>query len=296
VAASILGVGRSMAKIGDAKKFSIDLLKRTDYCSYLTRHFIPRASRDAWTAVRAFNITTAAGRIDSEAALKRLEWRKWNIDQLYRGKVIDEPVSVLLKEAIQQFSLSRTFFGKILDARMGLVRQPTFLDLDQMQEYCENTYSSLLYLSLETMQTRNIQMDHVASHIGKALGISIILKSIPVMAQQGHVAIPIQTCIDNNTTQEDIITNGPNARGITDAVFQIATIANDHLITARRMISQVEETVLRRGFSGLLDAVHVQYYLDKLESADFNVFRVAPIRSNPILLYKIWSADGKARL
>lgn len=38
--------------------------------------------------------------------------------------------------------------------------------LEDLEKYCEDTYSSLLYLTLECLGVRNVTADHAASHIG----------------------------------------------------------------------------------------------------------------------------------
>ena len=47
--------------------------------------------------------------------------------------------------------------------------------------------------------------------------------------------IPAEITAKHSVTQEDVFRHGPHAAGIEDAVFEFATIANDHLLTARDM-------------------------------------------------------------
>lgn len=51
--------------------------------------------------------------------------------------------------------------------------------LADLEEYGEMTQSSLLYLTLETLDVRSVEADHVASHIGKALAIATLLRGTP---------------------------------------------------------------------------------------------------------------------
>ena len=37
-----------------------------------------------------------------------------------------------------------------------------------VEQYCEETVSSLLYLQLETLGVKHVDSDHIASHIGDA--------------------------------------------------------------------------------------------------------------------------------
>ncbi|KAI9851096.1 MAG: hypothetical protein M1824_002905, partial [Vezdaea acicularis] len=126
--------------------------------------------------------------------------------------------------------------------------------------YAENTYSSLLYLLLESLPLRSLPADHLASHIGKAAGIAAVLRGIPLLAfpgpprdhsaqtafggtsgahQQGAVLLPLDVMARHGVVEEDVLRQGGAAPGLTDAVFEVATRANDHLITAREMLRSI---------------------------------------------------------
>jgi NADH dehydrogenase [ubiquinone] 1 alpha subcomplex assembly factor 6 len=47
--------------------------------------------------------------------------------------------------------------------------------------------------------------------------------------------IPVEITAKHGVSQEDVFRRGPQAAGIEDAVFEFATIGNDHLLTARDM-------------------------------------------------------------
>ena len=88
-----------------------------------------------------------------------------------------------------------------------------YLSTREMEEYAENTFSSLLYLTLETAGepvgvvkgrhdhnldcvvylsgVRDVQADHAASHLGKAEGIVTLLRSIPYHLSRRRVLIPM---------------------------------------------------------------------------------------------------------
>jgi len=50
--------------------------------------------------------------------------------------------------------------------------------------------------------------------------------------------IPAEITAKHGVMQEGVFRNGPRAVGIEDAVFEFATLANDHLLTAREMFKQ----------------------------------------------------------
>ena len=87
---------------------------------------------------------------------------------------------------------------------------------------------------------------------------------------------------------------GPEAGGLRDAVFEIATRANDHLITARKMLGEVGEEGRGKGvFATYLPAVAVSAYLERLEKADFNAFEPGLMRREWRLPWRVYRAAGK---
>lgn len=109
--------------------------------------------------------------------------------------------------------------------------------------------------------------------------------------------------------EEDVFRHGAEAPGLRDAVFTVATRASDHLITARQMLTnlragqdvghdfehegeegheyntgdssnnsgvstsnaQLEE--VERAFGVLMPAVSTSLWLDRLQAADFDIFK-----------------------
>jgi NADH dehydrogenase [ubiquinone] 1 alpha subcomplex assembly factor 6 len=121
---------------------------------------------------------------------------------------------------------------------------------------------------------------------------------------------------ETGVREEDVYRRGPEAEGFQDAMFQVATRANDHLITAREMLKNIQagehpgheyehqaeeqheypnssscqenfDTVLRRAFCVLLEGVPANDYLTRLETENFNPFTV---KSSWKLPWKLWRA------
>lgn len=57
------------------------------------------------------------------------------------------------------------------------------------------------------------------------------------------MVIPAEITSKHGVRQEELVRRGPEAKGIDDAVFEFATLANDHIITARSMLKE-------EGFNG----------------------------------------------
>lgn len=242
-----------------------------------------------------------------------------------------EPVAVLLSAASAALAsqtegknkLSKGWLHRVVNTREQYLHNPPYPDLAAVESYAENTYSTLLYLTLSSLPVTSLTADHLASHIGKAQGIVAVLRGIPLIAfpappnkrsnqtlsadslgssnHQGSVLLPLDVMVQAGVREDDVLRNGAEAKGLRDAVFTVATRANDHLITAREMLKNLkaghdvghefehgdedehmsgrrdtssgEQLVdVDRGFGVLVQAVAAQRWLDRLQTSDFDVF------------------------
>jgi len=95
--------------------------------------------------------------------------------------------------------------------------------------------------------------------------------------------LPLDVCAEVGLRQEDVLRraqgrvrkgggDGEDAVGkLKEVVFRIATLANDHLITARKMVAE-EPAARGVAFSGFMRAVPTAIYLERLERVDFDPF------------------------
>ena len=217
-----------------------------------------------------------------------------------------------------------------------------YVDLDALERYAEETYSTLLYLTLQSLPVASTSVDHIASHIGKATGIAAVLRGLPLLAfppppnhhsnnptnlpegssgaaaamalgiqqrgsRQGSVPLPLDVMAQAGVKEEDVLRLGSDAPGLRDAVFAVATRANDQLLTARQMLDnamgRVEgESEIEGEFNGtnrnekkpdnsnnddndrqsrdvvtafgvFMPFVATNLWLQKLQRLDFDVFR-----------------------
>ena len=95
----------------------------------------------------------------------------------------------------------------------------------------------MLYLLLSLLGLPSSTLAHAASHLGVAHTFSTLLRALPYHAKKGQMVIPAEITAKHGVNQEEVFRRGPNAPGIDDAVFEFATVANDHLITARDMFN-----------------------------------------------------------
>lgn len=306
---------------------------------------MPRSARDAYDAIRTLNLELARlPETVSNPTIGQFRTQFWKdtIARTFSGNPPREPISILLHKAITDLadragpgstSSLKFWLLRMINTRQQHMENKPFASLAALEEYGENTYATLMYVTLATMPLRSVHMDHLASHIGKACGIVATLRGIPVLAapsQSIHgpagssvgntrnpaVLLPLDIMAEVGLREEDVFRKGPNAEGLQDAVFKVATRANDHLITAREMLKNLKAgegagheyehegeaehiysavspdadstaSDLRRGFGVLLESIPAADYLQRLEGANFDPFQ---LRSSWKLPWKIWRA------
>jgi NADH dehydrogenase [ubiquinone] 1 alpha subcomplex assembly factor 6 len=218
----------------------------------------------------------------------------------------------------------KSWFMKIINTREQYMDNKPYPNLNALETYAENTYSTLMYLTLAALPLHSMAADHVASHIGKATGIAAVLRGLPLLAfppppnhhsnnaafggahgaggRHGAVVLPLDVMVEAGVKEEDVFRMGADAPGLKDAIFTVATRANDHLITAREMLKNLQQGKdaghdfehegeegheyaevdqkgnaqkedLERGFGVLMQAVPTRLWLERLEKADFDVFK-----------------------
>ncbi|CAG8976198.1 hypothetical protein HYALB_00011129, partial [Hymenoscyphus albidus] len=352
------------ADVNGARAYCSKLVKTFDSPSYTLQSFIPghHSTRDAYLAIRALNIELA--RIPdlisnpTVGALRMQFWRD-NITRTFANTPPKEPVAILLHNALtllqsRDASLSTNFmkgwFMKIINTREQYMDNRPYTTMDALETYAEDTYSTLSYLTLAFVPIKSMAVDHVASHIGKATGIVAILRGLPLLAfppppnhhsnneafsaamggkgkgqTQGSVVLPLDIMAEAEVKEEDIFRHGGDAAGLKDAIFTIATRANDHLITAREMIknlqqgkdaghefehegeeghrystrSATEESQIRdlhNGFGVFMPAISTQMWLNNLEKHDFDVFNPELRKGDWRLVWKAYRAFSNLSL
>ena len=257
--------------IRNALSYCVHEVHKHDYVHYLTSLHLPVGVRTAAFTLRAFNVETS--RILESArelnlALMRLQWWRDAVTGIYQGKTLEHPVVTALSVAVKEHKLSKHWFTRLLDARQNDLESEgsprTMLDVEK---YAENTASALLYLTLEAAGIRSTSADHAASHVGKAEGISLLLKSSYHHSLYRRSYIPIEVAAKHGVSQEDIYRK-MNSESLAEAVYEVASVADAHLKQAHALAN----TVPLAAIPVLLPAVPTRVLLDVLKKVHFNVF------------------------
>ncbi|CAM1509854.1 Fc.00g001890.m01.CDS01 [Cosmosporella sp. VM-42] len=335
------------ADVESARRYCLTQLQTSDYDAHLIRRFVPRPVQDTYAALRTLNLELVRlPELVSNPTIGTLRMKFWqeSIDNTFAGRPPREPICILLHKSLQELEERagsstkksiKFWISRLVRTREKHMSNRPYGTLASLEEYAENTYSTLMYATLASMPLRSMHVDHLASHIGKACGIVAVLRGIPILAapsppvttpsgqepptREPSLLLPLDMMAESGVKEEEVFREGPQAHGLQDAVFKVATRANDHLITAREMLKKLKagedpghefehhgegehfyeeesDTLreLRQGFGVLLEAIPAAQYLEQLEKADFDPFAVKT--GGWKLPWSIWQALSKERI
>ncbi|KAH6757429.1 Terpenoid synthases superfamily protein [Perilla frutescens var. hirtella] len=231
-----------------AFSYCVQQVRSYDYHHYICLLELPQNMRKSAFAIRAFNVETARAMdvaSDPRIGLMRLLWWQEAIDKIFSNKLIEHPVAQAL----------------------------AYVKLEELERYAEDTMSTILYSTLQAGGIRSTSADHAASHIGKASGPVLLLKSLPYHASRNRhfPYIPARVAEKHGLL---VIQGGrseicmDSREGLCNVVFETASVANSHLQKAR----ELAKTVPGEAHPILLPAVPAQVILDSLGRVQFDVF------------------------
>ncbi|XP_048576443.1 NADH dehydrogenase (ubiquinone) complex I, assembly factor 6 [Nematostella vectensis] len=262
-------------------QYCVNLVRRIDYENFLCSLLIPKSSRNSVLSIRAFNAELAQVRDSvSERDIGRMRMQFWKdtLQSIYKGSAPQHPVALELAKAVEKHKLSKMWFTRMIEARESNLDERAYPNTKSLETYAENSASSVLYLTLESLGVKDVNADHAASHVGKAFGIVTLLRATPYHGNRGKVLLPNDILIKHGVSHQDII-RGSTSQPVKDAGFELASLANTHLNMARALKSKLPKAALR----ALLPAVSCQEYLNHIQRADFDLFHPTLRERNQLL-------------
>lgn len=269
----------SSNSIRAAFSYCVQQVRNYDYHHYLCLLLLPPAMRRAAFAFRAFNVEIARAMdvaSDPRIGLMRLLWWREAIDKIFAKKLVEQPVAralsaVISERKINKHWLKRSVEARINDAEKEDGRIPA--SIADLEKYAEDTVSTILYITLQAGGIESAAADHAASHIGKADGILLLMKSLPYHAgRSGRIPyIPAEVAEKHGLLS--VTENGRSSEirmeeKLSDSVSEVASVARAHLRKARELAASVPVEAV----PVLLPAVGVQVLYESMERCNFDVF------------------------
>ncbi|XP_055371359.1 NADH dehydrogenase (ubiquinone) complex I, assembly factor 6 homolog [Condylostylus longicornis] len=271
-----LGLKRFCSNTNKTDKFSenycLNLVQKHDHENFLCTLLLDDKKRRNVFSVRAFNVEIAKiGSTVSEDAIAKMKLKFWfdSIDKCFNDKssyVEDHPVLKEIKNTTNQHKLSKIYFKRLVTAR-DRPSNMSFITIKDLEDYAEQTVSTIFYIILEIYGVKDINVDHAISHLGKAQGIVNLIRSIPFRKRSEAISIPQEILNKHGVSQERILRDKVDDKGVEECIFEVATCAHQHLEKSRQLSKHVPRSLTEI----FLPAVAVQRYLDRLRKANFRL-------------------------
>uniref|UniRef100_A0A0W0F3I2 Uncharacterized protein n=1 Tax=Moniliophthora roreri TaxID=221103 RepID=A0A0W0F3I2_MONRR len=225
----------------DPAQYCRDFVQKHDYESFLISHFYPKEFQGGYFALKAFSAELAMVQdavTNSTIGAMRMQFWRDAVKSISEGRPPRHPIAMALHDTSQVANLPPYHLKRMIDARDAELQLPVHLTTDSLTAHAESTSSTTLYALLSMLSLHSETLSHAASHVGVAQTITTLLRALPFHARHGRMVIPADITSKHGVVQEEVFRNGGQAQGIDDAVFEFATLANDHLITARSMFKE----------------------------------------------------------
>ncbi|KYQ88869.1 UPF0551 family protein [Tieghemostelium lacteum] len=237
-------------------------------------------------AIRAFNIETVANdftpKVEKMSKL-RLSFWKDAINNFYNGKVYDQPLSRVLAQFIKEKQLSKTWFIRLLNRREKDLATIQLKDMEELEQYCDDIQTSMLLLTLEGMGIKgNHDIEHCASHLGKAVGLMILIRGTQFHISKRKIYIPVSLTTKHGINIEALYRGDRQAEKLKEAIYEMASRAKMHLDKARSF------TVPQPANQAFIIAEIVDDFLENLRTIDFNIYALDSGKQSPWLLLKLY--------
>lgn len=128
-------------------------------------------------------------------------------------------------------------------------------------------------------------MGHAASHIGKAVGICTLLRSLGQPPPGGQIGFSEHCALPAEIMRKYLLTHSvlqkgakdeKEAHALSECVFEVASVAKGHMDAAANGFTAARERMggsLPAGaFAALLPGVRAAWYLDTLQKCNFDPF------------------------
>ncbi|KAJ7780669.1 isoprenoid synthase domain-containing protein [Mycena maculata] len=277
----------------DPATYCRGLVRKHDYESFLISKFWPPELQDGYFAIKAFSTELAMVQDNvSVATIGSVRMQFWRdaVRDIYADKPPRHPVALALHAATQAANLPAYHLNRIVDARDAELQADSYPSSDALVAHAESVSASVLYLLLALRGLGGpADLAHAASHVGTAATLATLLRALPHHALHRRLPIPLDVCARHGVQQEEVFRRGGAAVGVVDAVYEVAVLANDHLLTAREVFKGSGGKVPAAAMPVFLVGVPVASFLGQLERVNFDGFSRQLAVRDWRLSWRIWS-------
>lgn len=307
-------------------------LETHDRSSYILAQYMPEPARDVFLATRGFNleINKITNTSTVSAISNTMKFKFWSdmISTVFSNPYSDsnpgEPIAILLRDGLRnELNVDIHYFHTFLQTRKRFIEGNSFQTVDDICSYGEGTYSQLNYQIQALLLSPSISPStinllqyspklqelatDIAAHLGQAAAVGSMILGMTFYASRDQVTLPIDIMTKYDLSQEtflrltqghikDTQLLGETREKLENSLFEVATTANDHILTARdkfaKLKLEISHVVSANKNDGLIQKFHTQWkrgvpdvifipfmtsiptvlYLKRLEKNNFDIF------------------------
>lgn len=197
-----------VSRLDDAYRYCETLVRDNDRDRWLADGLLPQSHRRHAHAIHAFSHEAARIRETIHEAMPgeiRLQWWVDAIEGEARGDVAGHPVAAALIDTIRRFSLRRSGFVNLLEARRFDLYDDAMPTLNDLEGYAGETASGLfLEIGQVLCDGANPRAADAAGHAGVAYALTGLMRALPIHARRNQVYLPADLLRSAGIEPEDV--------------------------------------------------------------------------------------------
>jgi phytoene synthase len=271
-------------------RFCADLVRAQDFPRYASTLFVPAAQRRALLAVYAFNVEVTRVREQVSQPLPgeiRLQWWTDMLAGVGHGGVEGNPVAAELLLAIRKWRLPVERLSRLIDEHQFDLYNDPMPSMAALESYIDDTSSALFTLGAGIAGRQSEQIEHLARHAGRALGMVNIIAALPLDASRRQLFVPLQVLESHGSTMEEVFA-GKETPKLRAALDQLMAEARAHLKTSFALLADVPPEV-RPVFLPLALVARGLRQMLRADSDPFKLRTTSRLRT----LWTLWRASRR---
>lgn len=251
------------ARLDDAYRYCDELVHDHDRDRWLADGLLPEPKRRHALAVHAFSYEAARIRETIHEAMPgeiRLQWWVDAIEGEARGDVAGHPVAAALIDTIRRFSLRRSGFVNLLEARRFDLYDDAMPTLNDLEGYAGET-ASVLFLEVAQILCDGADPNaaDAAGHAGVAYALTGLMRALPIHARRNQVYLPADL-LKAAGIEPDDVRQGHKAGELAGVLYGLRSHAAGHLEKALLALTGIDA----RAKPAFLPLAFIQPYLKAL--------------------------------
>jgi phytoene synthase len=277
---------RSAKPMTDPHKYCQDKAAASGSSFYYSFMFLPKARRQAITALYAFcrEVDDIADECsDANIARTKLAWWRGEIINLYAGRP-QHPVTQALAPAVAAYGLTEEHFHEIIDGMEMDVEQNRYADFKELQLYCYRVASVVGLLAASIFGYQDRKTLKYAHDLGMAFQLTNIIRDVGEDARRNRIYLPQDELARFHVSEHDILYGHETSQIGALLEFQIER-AQDFYQRAYAELPQIDRSAQR---PGLMMAAIYQALLNEIKTGGCEKVLNQRISLTP--LCKLWLA------